>query len=214
VASAALRHHQREREARKAEKRKTRYAPLSTRNALTDQEQQRLLSHLTGKHLLAALLMLDAGLRSCEVRAITAADVHQDHITIPVSAAKGGRARRVPITPRLRRCIEAFGCQKAGSKLVVAGIIHQKQSVCKAVVWRWINLAAAEAGIHCSPHVLRHTFATRCLQLGVPLNELQLMLGHTQLATTAIYLHTRTDMLQRAAQLLDAPLLRVLELEG
>lgn len=37
-------------------------------------------------------------------------------------------------------------------------------------------------------HSLRHGFATRCLEAGIPLNQIQLLMGHSNLATTSIYL--------------------------
>lgn len=37
-------------------------------------------------------------------------------------------------------------------------------------------------------HSLRHGFATRCLESGIPLNQIQLLMGHSNLATTSIYL--------------------------
>jgi len=36
-------------------------------------------------------------------------------------------------------------------------------------------------------HSLRHGFATRLLESGVPINQVQLLLGHSNLATTSIY---------------------------
>lgn len=36
-------------------------------------------------------------------------------------------------------------------------------------------------------HSLRHGFATRCIENGVPLNQLQVLLGHANIATTSVY---------------------------
>jgi hypothetical protein len=38
-----------------------------------------------------------------------------------------------------------------------------------------------------SPHRLRHTFATRLINLGVPITTLQRLLGHRDLGTTQRY---------------------------
>lgn len=44
-----------------------------------------------------------------------------------------------------------------------------------------------------SPHVLRHTFATESLCSGMPLEELQMALGHKNLSTTLLYTHCRSE---------------------
>lgn len=44
-----------------------------------------------------------------------------------------------------------------------------------------------------SPHSFRHSFATRLLKNGVPLNYVSQLLGHSNLNTTLIYLHTTMD---------------------
>ena len=45
-------------------------------------------------------------------------------------------------------------------------------------------------GFHVSPHIIRHTTATLSLQSGMPITQVQKMLGHSSVATTQIYAET------------------------
>lgn len=47
----------------------------------------------------------------------------------------------------------------------------------------------ADIGKNITPHVLRHTTATTGLQNGMPVTDVQRILGHTRLDTTMIYAH-------------------------
>ncbi len=53
----------------------------------------------------------------------------------------------------------------------------------------------------CHPHVLRHTFATLYMQRdGARLEQLQLLMGHASIDTTALYLHTTVAELETDAR--------------
>jgi integrase/recombinase XerD len=67
------------------------------------------------------------------------------------------------------------------------------------VVRAYLRRLLAQAGIDkkVTPHKLRHTYATRLLESGTELVDIQVLLGHVKLATTQIYTHVSEDRMSQ-----------------
>ena len=51
-------------------------------------------------------------------------------------------------------------------------------------------------GIHLHPHLFRHTFATKALNQGIPIEIVQILLGHSKIETTQIYAKVRENNIE------------------
>ena len=73
----------------------------------------------------------------------------------------------------------------------------------EGTVRKALEEACLQTGIrHVTPHVFRHSYATRMLERGIPTPAVQILLGHADLKTTQKYLHLTEplrDNVRRAA---------------
>src|SRR6266566_6532688 len=74
------------------------------------------------------------------------------------------------------------------------------------VVWLACRQAAQRAGItkRLSPHSLRHSCASHLLEAGADLRTIQVLLGHSRLEHTLVYLHLSHKHLQAVPNPLDS----------
>lgn len=76
---------------------------------------------------------------------------------------------------------------------------HTGRALDRQRVYQIVRAAAERAGLRvaCSPHTLRHSFATHLVEGGADLRVIQEILGHATLATTQIYTHVDRDRLRK-----------------
>jgi site-specific recombinase XerD len=145
------------------------------------------------------------GLRISEAVRLTPAVIDSQRMTIHVQAGKGRKDRYVMLSPRLLDILRdywrqarpkewLFPGERSGQPLTPAAV----EDVCRQVR-RDANLAKPV-----TPHSLRHAFAVHLLEAGTDLRTIQLLLGHSDLATTVRYLHLATSRVCATASPLDA----------
>jgi integrase/recombinase XerD len=117
------------------------------------------------------LLAYSAGMRVSEVLKCKPDDFRPNSIFIPES--KYGVERIVPIPKGWK--------QDFLKKLPLKCSIRTMQRKFEKYA------ASAKLPEFYSFHSLRHGFATRCLEKGMPINQVQVLLGHANIATTSVY---------------------------
>jgi integrase/recombinase XerD len=152
------------------------------------------------------LLLLATGIRVGELVQLRPSDYDAESGALLVRG-KGRKERRVFIVDdRFRRILSRLASiPHAETLLGPAGRSWSTQ-----LARRSLRRFASEAGLRVvvTPHMLRHTCATLLLEEGVDLRFLQRLLGHENIATTAIYAHAGDYGLRRALE--SAGLLSVL----
>ncbi len=142
-------------------------------------------------------LFYSSGLRLSELTGLNRKDFDRTAMILNIFG-KGKKQRQAPITDNAAQWLvkylshperneqdrEAIFLNKWGTRL-------NPRSVDR-------NFAAylRQSGLseRITPHTIRHTIATHWLEKGMDLKTIQLLLGHTSLATTTIYTHVSTKL--------------------
>lgn len=120
-----------------------------------------------------------------------------------MTSGKGEKERLIPIGEAAKAAVSDYllasraAMPQSGEKILFLSRLGGSMS--RQAFWNIIKKRAASAGIvkNISPHTLRHSFATHLLENGADLRSVQMMLGHTDLATTQIYTHMTGDRLKK-----------------
>jgi site-specific recombinase XerD len=159
------------------------------------------------KHRTVLMTMYAAGLRISEALALRVGDVDGNRMTIFVRQGKGKKDRYTILSPTLLSHLrEYWKISRPSRWLFPGGTPDRPLSPC--AIQRASGRARLKARINkpVKTHTMRHCFATHLLEAGTDLRTIQLLLGHADLATTAVYLHVATAALQstnRTPDLLD-----------
>ncbi len=152
-------------------------------------------------------LMYACGLRVSETVNLKTGDLFFDEGFIRI-LGKGSKHRFVPLekyTARiLRLYLERVRPQVEPKKEARDYVFLNRRGgkLSRHMIYIFLKNYAKEAGIekNISPHTLRHSFATHLLENGADLHSIQLLLGHENITTTEIYLHTSQKQIRESLE--------------
>jgi site-specific recombinase XerD len=177
---------------------------------LTREQVADLIDHATIPFYRTILLTLYAtGVRRAELSRLKVSDIDSKRMVVHVEGGKGRKDRDVMLSTTLLEELRAHYRQlrrKPEVWLFPGGRHHtSNHHIHDKVVWIAVNTAAERAGLNdVHPHTLRHCFATHLLEAGADLRTIQLLLGHSDLEETTIYLHVSTRQLHATPSPLDS----------
>jgi integrase/recombinase XerD len=159
-------------------------------------------------HRTMLMTLYSTGLRRAELCRLKVADVDSKRMMLRVVQGKGGIDREVPLSKKLLGALREYYRWMRPEIYLFPGTVNHSRAdkpITEKIVWQAVHEATIRAGIkkRVTPHTLRHCFATHLLESGADLRSIQMMLGHSDLEATTVYLHLSRRHLQAAANPLE-----------
>jgi integrase/recombinase XerC len=130
------------------------------------------------------------GIRLSELINLKVTDVNEQSIRV---LGKRNKERLVPISKELYELFRQYISLRQSIRWCDENVfvLNNGNKLYPKFVYRRINnyLSSVTSLDKCSPHVLRHTFATHMLNNGAGLETLKDLLGHANLSATQVYTH-------------------------
>jgi len=144
---------------------------------------------------------MNTGMRRGEIFNLTWQDIDLKNkiITVEGATSKSGQTRHIPINKELLDTLIKWKNQINSKLYVFPGKDGKRLDNVKKSWEGLLKLAKIE---EFRWHDLRHTFASKLVMAGVPLNTVRELLGHSDLSMTLRYAHLAPDSKASAVELL------------
>jgi site-specific recombinase XerD len=144
-----------------------------------------------------------AGLRANEVLSLKVKNIDSKRMLIRIEGGKGGKDRDTLLSRRfLTELREYYRIFKPTDLLFTS---KSGKRLSYETIRQTYETSRRKAGVKRGEgiHTLRHCFATHLLEAGYDLRRIQMLLGHSSLSTTVIYLHVSKKSLASVKSPLD-----------
>jgi integrase/recombinase XerC len=145
-------------------------------------------------------ILYGTGFRRAELISLQVSDIDFANRFIKI-LGKRNKERLVPINLELSEQITEFveSRKKLGINSEHLLVTKKSKKLYPGYIYNVVKnfLTLQQVNGKRSPHILRHTYATRLLQNGAELLSVKELLGHSSLASTQVYTHVNIEDLKR-----------------
>jgi integrase/recombinase XerD len=155
------------------------------------------LSEETAQQLIAAA---DSPWTKCAVVLLLSTGIRRSE-AVGITLGKGDKERVMPLTDWAVEAIQHYLEHRKKTSSRRLFVSQTGEPIAGRVINRMLKRLLGKAGLagkDITSHKLRHTFATHLIRNGVDIRTVQELLGHSELETTAKYLHSDTRTKQAA----------------
>lgn len=143
----------------------------------------------SGRDRLIVRVLYATGVRLAELLELRREDLDWQEGRAFVRSGKGGKDRYCLLDPQTLEELKLFvGARLEGPLLGLSSATPVEKLVRRLAVVTGIYAKYAALGKTVSPHSFRHAFATHCYLNGMRPGTLKLLLGHSRVETTRLYL--------------------------
>ena len=145
-----------------------------------------------------------AGLRASEAVSLKVANIDSGRMVIRVQQGKGGQDRYVMLSAQLLGILRTYWRLARPKNWLFPGR-DPGNPIEVNVLHAGCRSACAASGLtkRVTVHTLRHSFATHLLESGTDIRIIQVLLGHSNLSSTARYTHVSSGLIQQTDSPLD-----------
>lgn len=172
---------------------------------LSSDELEGLFTVMTNqKHRTLLMTAYSAGLRVSELVNLKLADIDSKRMMIRVHQGKGRKDRYTILSKRLLKELRIYWKMYSPNLWLFSGR-DPEQPLPSGTAQKIYYDAKERAGIKKGKciHTLRHCFGTHLLEAGVDLRTIQMLMGHSNIKTTIIYLQLSKKHLSSTQSPLD-----------
>jgi site-specific recombinase XerD len=163
---------------------------------LWDAAERKGSEHARYRAISVLAVLYGTGLRRGELIRLDVDHWDRDAATLTIDGRKTGRARCVPVSEGVWRCIEAYlpyrhNVLESVTRLEERALFltrHGERLGAQSVHQILLSLAKSAGVEHITLHQFRHSCASDLLEAGVRLPEVQKILGHACIVSTVRYL--------------------------
>lgn len=141
-------------------------------------------------------LLAHGGLRLSELCDLRLGDLDLAGQRVAVREGKGKRDRIVPLSAATVTALHDYLAVR-GTPQTDHLLIFRQRAMRPGLVQARLRRYGKAVDVKVSPHRLRHTLATRLLNVGMDIVSIQRLLGHEKLETTMIYAHVHDITVER-----------------